>query len=252
MKLEAVSAVVTGAASGIGRTITVELLGAGAAVVAMDVDERGLALLRQESGGLAGELGTLVGDVADEESVGRAIDLARSNRRLNVLVNNAGVVQDGLLARPVDGSVIAMPTPQWRRVLRVNLDGAFLMARAFAVALIEADTPGGVIVNISSVVSGGNIGQSNYAASKAGLESCTRTWAQELAPHGIRVGCVAPGLISTPMLSQISVAALDEYRTRISLDRFGDPFEIWQAVRFVVECDYFTGRCIEVDGGLVF
>jgi 3-oxoacyl-[acyl-carrier protein] reductase len=115
---------------------------------------------------------------------------------------------------------------------------------------LENHTRTGVIVNISSIVSGGNGGQSNYAAAKAGLESCTHTWAQELAPHGIRVGCVAPGVIETPMLSQISEAALKDFRSRIWLDRLGQPYEIWQAVRFVIECEYFTGRCIQVDGGL--
>jgi 3-oxoacyl-[acyl-carrier protein] reductase len=160
------------------------------------------------------------------------------------------VVQDGLLVRRDGDGVLSLPTAQWKRVLDINLDGPFLLAREFAATLLECDTPAGVIINISSIVSGGNGGQSNYAAAKAGLESCTRTWAQDLAPHGIRVGCIAPGVIDTPMLSQISERALKDFRSRIWLDRFGQSYEIWQAVRFVIECEYFTGRCIQVDGGL--
>jgi 3-oxoacyl-[acyl-carrier protein] reductase len=250
MEIEDVSAIVTGAASGIGRTIAIELLRSRANVVAVDVNARGLEALQQESMLLPGRLVAAAANVADEAAVVKVVKLAATGAKVNVLVNNAGVVQDGLLVQRANDAVISLPSAQWRRVLEINLEGAFLMAREFATVVLEARTELGVIVNISSIVSGGNMGQSNYAAAKAGLESCTRTWAQELAPHGIRVGCVSPGVIETPMLSHISEAALTDYRRRIWLGRFGKSQDIWQAVRFVIECEYFTGRSIQVDGGL--
>ena len=109
-----------------------------------------------------------------------------------------------------------------------------------------------VIVNISSVTRSGNPGQSNYSASKAGLDATTRTWALELAPHGIRVGGIAPGVIDTPILKNISENALRSLIERIPLHRIGMPHDIWLALKFIIECDYFTGRILEVDGGSNF
>jgi len=109
-----------------------------------------------------------------------------------------------------------------------------------------------VVVNISSISHDGNPGQSNYSASKAGLDACTRTWALELAKHGVRVGAVAPGVVDTPMLKHISEAAMKSLVEGIPVGRIGTPEEIWLAVKFVVECDFFTGRVIEADGGASF
>lgn len=106
-----------------------------------------------------------------------------------------------------------------------------------------------MIVNISSLARTGNSGQSSYAAAKAGLDASTRSWARELAGHGIRVGGVAPGVIDTPILENVSGEALEALRSGIPLGRFGTPEEIWQGVRFVLECEFFTGRTIEIDGG---
>jgi 3-oxoacyl-[acyl-carrier protein] reductase len=106
-----------------------------------------------------------------------------------------------------------------------------------------------VVVNLSSIARAGNPGQSNYAASKAGLDACTRTWALELARHGIRVGVVAPGVTETGFLEGFSEEALAHLRAAIPLARLARPRDIWQAVRFIVECDFFTGRTVEVDGG---
>jgi 3-oxoacyl-[acyl-carrier protein] reductase len=109
-----------------------------------------------------------------------------------------------------------------------------------------------VVVNISSISHDGNPGQSNYSASKAGLDACTRTWALELAKHGVRVGAVAPGVIETPMLKHISDDAMKSLVAGIPVGRIGQPEEVWQAVKFIIECDFFTGRVIEVDGGASF
>lgn len=254
MKLEEVKAIVTGAASGIGRCIALEMSRAGAQVIAGDVDAQGLQELEIESNNLPGKLYTENLDVANESSVKSFIEQATKKLGyVNTLVNNAGILRDGLLVtREEEGWLRKLPTAQWKRVLDVNLTGAFFMAREFAASAMEMNTYPSLIVNISSVTSCGNPGQSNYSASKAGLDAQTRTWALELAPYGFRVAGIAPGLTHTPMLADVSESARAKMIDQIPLGRMGKPEEIWQAMRFIIECDYFTGSTIEVNGGARF
>lgn len=242
VQLRDVTAIVTGAASGIGRCFAVELLAAGAMVIAVDVDARGL-----ESLGTAARLQTARVDVSNEAQVKAFIgDIPTPN----VLVNNAGILRDGLLvSRDPDGFVRKLPTAQWKSVLDVNLTGPYLMAREAAALMVEHDIRPALIVNISSITSGGNPGQSNYAAAKAGLDADTRTWALELAPYGIRVAGIAPGLIDTPMAARLSNEERAQILEAIPLKRMGKPEEIWLALKFIIECDFLTGRVISVDGG---
>jgi 3-oxoacyl-[acyl-carrier protein] reductase len=249
VKVEQARAVVTGAARGLGRHFTLSLLREGAGVVAGDVNGAGLRALKAEAEPLPGALTVSVVDVASEPAVAAFVDLAeRELGAVNVLVNNAGILRDGLLVTWEQGAARKLPLTQWQKVLDVNLTGPFLMAREVAARMIEKATPG-VIVNVSSLARSGNQGQSNYAASKAGLDACTRTWALELAPHGIRVAGVAPGVIETPILDGISDAALASLAAGIPLGKIGAPDDVWQAVRFILGCDFFTGRTLEVDGG---
>lgn len=250
MRLEDARALVTGAASGLGYRFALELARAGAAVAAVDVNGDGLRALAEEAAGLPGRVETLVGDVSDEAAV-RALVRDAGGRLggVNVLVNNAAVLMDGVLVTEEDGWVRRLPTALWRRVLDVNLTGQFLCAREVAAAMLERREGEGVIVNVSSLARAGNAGQSAYGASKAGLDSATRTWALELAPHGIRVASVAPGVIQTPILENIAAEARERLRAGIPVGRFGDPGEVWLALRFVLECGFFTGRVLEVDGG---
>jgi 3-oxoacyl-[acyl-carrier protein] reductase len=250
MDIGAVRAVVTGAARGLGRCFVLELLRAGASVAAGDLDIPGLRNLRQAADGLPGTLMVSSFDVADENSVTRFIDAAWARLgRLDTLINNAGILRDGLLVRREPGSAGKLSSSQWDKVLEVNLKGPFMMAREFAARLVDAQDGGGLIVNISSLARAGNPGQSNYAASKAGLDAATRTWALELAPFGIRVAGVAPGVIDTPILGGVSEAALAGLKDAIPVGRLGRPEEVWLAVKFVIECDFFNGRILEVDGG---
>lgn len=131
----------------------------------------------------------------------------------------------------------------------VNLTGQFLMARELAAYVVKNNVRDAVIVNLSSIARAGNPGQSNYSASKAGLDACTRTWALELARYGIRVGGVAPGVTETGFLEGFSEEALARLRAGIPLGRLGKPEDIWRAVRFILEDDFFTGRTVEIDGG---
>lgn len=253
MRIEDVRAVVTGAASGLGRTFALELAGAGAWVAAGDIDVAGLERLSAEAGELPGRLVTGKLDVSQEPSVVKFIgDISQQFGGLNVLVNNAGILRDGLLAADLDGWIKKLPMAQWKQVLDVNLTGGYLMAREVVADVLKRGTKQSVIVNISSISSAGNPGQSNYAASKAGLDACTRTWALELAAGGVRVAGIAPGVIETPILKHISDEAKDALHAGIPLGRFGTTHEVWLALKFILECDYFTGRVIEVDGGSNF
>ena len=250
MRIDTVTAIVTGAAQGLGRCFALELARAGAKVMAGDIQDDGLATLSLEARGLPGRVETAPLDVTQEASV-RAF-LAETVQRLgtpNLLVNNAGILRDGLLAlREDDGFVRKMPSAQWKSVIDTNLTGAYVMAREVVTLMLENAVKPGLVVNISSITGAGNPGQGNYAA-KAGLDAATRTWALELAQHGIRVGGIAPGLIDTPMAAGLATDALAEMIGDVPLGRMGRPEEIWAALRFIIECDFFTGRVVLVDGG---
>lgn len=254
MKLKDVRAIVTGAASGIGRCVAIELARAGALVVGGDINLDGLKELEIESSELSGKIFGINLDVANESTVKKFVKEAFAKLgRANILVNNAGILRDGLLiTRDEEGWSRKLPTAQWKRVMDVNLFGSFFMAREFATVLIEKNISPSAIINISSITRAGNPGQSNYSASKAGLDALTRTWALELAPWGMRVAGIAPGLTETPILDYVSPEVQAEMISQIPLGRMAKPYEIWLAMRFVIECDYFTGSTIEVDGGAIF
>lgn len=249
MKISEAQAVVTGAARGLGRHFALALLREGARVVAGDINPAGLRSLKAEAAPLPGRLTVMEVDVAAEGAVKEFVKAAAGEMDgLNVLINNAGILRDGVLVAKDDAGVRGLPLSQWSKVVDTNLTGQFLMAREAVAVMLERGARG-VIVNISSLARAGNPGQSNYAASKAGLDACTRTWALELAPFGIRVAGVAPGVIDTPILEAISETALAGLLAAIPLGRLGTVEEVWQAVNFILSCDFFTGRTIEVDGG---
>lgn len=172
---------------------------------------------------------------------------------LNALVNNAGIIRDGLLVRQDrnTGELQVMSDEQWQSVIDVNLTGATFMVREFVSHLVTTNQKPGVIINMSSVARHGNRGQSNYVATKAALAANTVTWAREFARYGIRVGAIAPGMIETPMTQGMNQKARDALVAMVPVGRIGEPNDIWQAVKFIAECDYFNGRCLDVDGGLV-
>jgi 3-oxoacyl-[acyl-carrier protein] reductase len=216
-------------------------------VAAGDVNEAGLAAL--PAGVARRRL-----DVSSEGDVRDFVAWAAAELGgLNGLVNNAGVIRDGLLVKKdrTTGEVTTLSTDDWNAVIGVNLTGATLMAREVVATMARAGTRPGVVVNISSVARHGNRGQSNYVAAKAALAANTVTWAREFAPLGVRVGAVAPGMIETPMTRGMHQKARDALVAAVPVGRIGEPEDIWLAVRFVLECDYFDGRCVDVDGGLV-
>jgi 3-oxoacyl-[acyl-carrier protein] reductase len=249
MKIAETKTVVTGAAQGLGRHFVLSLLQEGAGVAAGDINEAGLRRLKADAAALPGTL--IVGglDVTNEASVMAFVERAdRELNGINVLINNAGILRDGRLVSIDEGQARKLPLQQWNKVLDVNLTGPYLLTREVAARMAERRTRG-VIINISSLARSGNQGQSNYAASKAGLDACTRTWALELADYGIRVGGIAPGVIDTPILANLSEHALAALVKAIPLGRMGTPDDVWEAVRYIVRCEFFTGRTVEVDGG---
>jgi 3-oxoacyl-[acyl-carrier protein] reductase len=243
--------VVTGAGRGIGRAIGLQLARRGADVALFDLNAAELEETRALCAAEAVQARCYRVNVADESEVSAAMTrVATDFARLDGLVNNAGIVRDALLVKVKDGAVVGrMTMDQWNAVIGVNLSGVFLCAREAAAHMIELGK-GGVIVNISSISRVGNAGQSNYSAAKAGVESMGVVWAKELARYGIRVGSVAPGFTHTEILASMRPDVLDKLTAPVPLKRLGKPDEIAHAVLFIFENDFFTGRCLDVDGGL--
>jgi len=242
---------VTGAGRGIGRSLASYFARQGANLALLDtnsadVDETTARCARERVIARG-----YVGNVADEDSVVATMDQVVNHfGRLDGLINNAGIVRDALLVKVKDREITGkMTLAQWQAVIDINLTGVFLCAREAAQRMIALGS-GGVIVNISSISRAGNAGQTNYSAAKAGVLAMTVVWAKELARHGIRVGAVAPGFIRTPMVEGMKPEVLAKVIAPVPLGRLGEPDEIARAVGFIFENDFFTGRCLEVDGGL--
>lgn len=248
MDLKDLRIIVTGAGKGMGAHFATRLHEAGAKVAAGDVDEAGLASLPE--GILRRRL-----DVSDEADVQAFVGWADDALGgVNGLINNAGILRDGLLVKKdrTTGELQLLSKAQWQAVLDVNLTGAMFMVREVVAAMLRRNKRPGVIVNMSSISRHGNRGQSNYVAAKASLAANTLTWAREFAPYGVRVTAVAPGMIDTPMTRGMNPKALEAFVAQIPVGRIGQPDDIWQAVRFCLECDYFNARTIDVDGGVGF
>ena len=248
MKLEDLKIMITGGASGMGAHFARRLHEAGARVAVGDVNE---AMMTELPAGIARRKL----DVSNEDDVVSFVEwAAKEMGGVNSLVNNAGILRDGLLVKQdrETKAIKKLSIEDWNAVIGVNLTGATLMVRELAASMVTAGARPGVIVNMSSISRHGNRGQSNYVAAKAALASNTLTWAREFAPFGIRVTAIAPGMIETPMTKGMNQKARDAVVAQIPVGRIGLPEDIWTAVTFALECDYFNARTIDVDGGLSF
>ncbi|RUR36584.1 SDR family NAD(P)-dependent oxidoreductase [Vreelandella populi] len=242
---------ITGAARGLGYAVAQQLGHQGASLALLDMSAEALD---QAVSSLAAEgvrAQAFVVDVADEVSVITAFnDIATRMGPVSGCVNNAGITDDALLVKVNDGKVEKrMSFEAWQKVINVNLSGVFLCGREAATQMIEAGLEG-VIVNISSISRAGNMGQSNYAAAKAGVHALTVTWGKELARYGIRTGTVAPGFVATDMTASMRPDMLERIAASVPLKRLGEPENIAKSVAFIFDNDYFSARMIECDGGL--
>ena len=234
--LEGKTALVTGGSRGIGRAIALELGRAGADVVV------GYRAEADEAAAVASEVGgrAVQADVSDPEQAKALVDEAGE---VDVLVNNAGTTRDGVLARMLDDD--------WRKVLETNLSSTFYTCRAAARGMMKRR--GGAIVNVSSIVGvHGNWGQTNYAASKAGIIGFTKSLARELGSRGVRANVIAPGYVKTALTDAIPEDARETMLANTPLGRLGDPENVAAAVRFLAsdEASFITGEVLLVDGGL--
>jgi len=243
--------IVTGAAQGLGKQIATRLGKLGAKLALIDLEQEKLNSLQTDFSSLGIESQYYIADVTCENQVEETFQAIQSQfGQINALVNNAGIIRDHFLNKEnKDGPISSMSLSNWQSVIDVNLTGVFLCARQASKIMIENQTAG-AIINISSISKAGNLGQSNYSAAKSGVVALTVTWAKELAKNGIRVGAIAPGFIQTEMTQSMKSEILQQIESAIPLKRIGLPDEIAHTVQFILENDYFSGRVIEVDGGL--
>ena len=242
MDLSGKICVVTGGGKGIGRTIAESFVAAGAEkVYACDVDDAALAAVEKEVSGLKG----VMLDVTDPEAIRSFVkEVAESDGRIDVLINNAGITKDSLIHK--------MDDEAWEAVISINLKGSFNMAREIGPLMMQQGS--GSIVNISSIVGlDGNMGQTNYAATKAGVVAMAKSWAREFARKGaaVRANAVAPGFINTPMIETVPDKLIENFTSRTSLKRLGEVQEVANAVTFLASDDasFITGQVLRVDGG---
>ncbi|MEL4279478.1 MULTISPECIES: SDR family oxidoreductase [Shewanella] len=242
--------VITGGAGGLGLAMAHNFAQAGAKLALIDVDQEKLERACADLGS-ATEVQGYALDITDEEDVVAGFAyILEDFGKINVLVNNAGILRDGMLVKAKNGKVTdRMSFDQFQSVINVNLTGTFLCGREAAAAMIESGQAG-VIVNISSLAKAGNVGQSNYAASKAGVAAMSVGWAKELARYNIRSAAVAPGVIATEMTAAMKPEALERLEKLVPVGRLGQAEEIASTVRFIIENDYVNGRVFEVDGGI--
>ncbi len=246
MELAGQVAIVTGATRGIGRATARELATAGARVLINY--QRNAALAEELAAEIAahrGEAFACQADVADEDAVQRMVQAALDRwGRIDILINNAGITADAPLAR--------LRPEQWRQVIETDLTSVFLCCRAVLPAMRAAGY--GRIVSVSSLAAlAGNVGQTNYAAAKAGIIGLSRALAREVAREGITVNVVAPGYIETDMVETVPEALRTWALQAIALGRFGQPEEVAAAIRFLVSprASYITGHVLTIDGGWV-
>ncbi|MBS0376414.1 MAG: SDR family oxidoreductase [Proteobacteria bacterium] len=251
MQIQGKTIVVTGGGRGLGRAMALEFARRGGAIALVDLNPADLEKTRAEVAALGVAARAYACNVTQEDAVVATMDaIVRDFGSLDVLVNNAGIVKDGLLIKVKDGAVVGkMGLDQWNAVIGVNLTGVFLCGREAAERMVRGGH-GGVIINISSISKDGNAGQTNYTAAKAGVAAMATTWAKELARFGIRVGAIAPGYCATDILSGMTPETLAKVTAPVPLKRLGEPAEIAQTAVFIVENDFFTGRTVQVDGGL--
>ena len=250
MNLQGKTIVITGGAQGLGLEMAQMCAAQGAQLALIDMNESQLQQAKTELGSQA-TVRTYLANVAVEAEVEATFAAIDSDfDGIDGLINNAGILRDGLLLKFKDGELQSkMSLQQFQSVIDVNLTGVFLCGREAAASMVKRGRKG-VIINMSSVARSGNMGQTNYAAAKAGVVAMTVTWARELGRYGIRVGAIAPGVIRTAMTDAMKPEARDRLEKMKPVGRLGEATEIAHTAKYIFENDFFTGRVVEIDGGI--
>ena len=243
MLLQGKNAIVTGGSRGIGKEIVLDFLREGARVVFLDLaPSDSLAEMEEAARAGGGGVSYRKADVSKADEVAAVMEeIIKELGKIDVLVNNAGITRDGLIFR--------MPVENWEKVLTINLTSAFLTSQVVARAMIRQRS--GSIINMASVVGvGGNAGQANYSASKAGLIGLTRSLAKEVGGRGVRVNAVAPGYIDTDMTRALPEQARQAFLTQVAMNRPGTSAEVAKVVTFLASdmSAYVSGDVLRVDG----
>jgi 3-oxoacyl-[acyl-carrier protein] reductase len=236
-------AIITGSGRGLGACTALKLAREGAHIVVNDLNKEGAEATAAEIEKLGRQTLVNTMDVSDYANANQLVAQVKAHfGRVDILVNNAGITRDSMLHK--------LTEEKWDEVIRVNLKGPFNMGQACAKVMMEQKY--GKILNLSSVAWKGNVGQTNYSASKAGVVGMTSTWAIELAKYNINVNAIAPGFIDSVLTQQIPAEVKEKFIQRIPLKRIGQPEDIAHLIAFLVSdySAYITGQCIHIDGGL--
>ncbi len=241
--LKNLNIILTGATGVIGNSILEKLISAGSTVLATGTNEEKLKLIQQKYK----NLNVLKFDISNHKNIDKFVEDCSSilSNRIDVLINNAGITHDNLS--------IKMKEEEWKRVIDVNLTSTFLISKNVIRKMIKSKS--GKIINITSVVGhSGNIGQANYAASKAGIIAMSKSLALEYGKKNITINSVSPGFILSEMTNKISEDHTELLKSRISLNKFGKPEDVANTVAFLSSnlSDYITGETIHVNGGMYF
>ncbi|SEG38627.1 SDR family NAD(P)-dependent oxidoreductase [Vibrio hangzhouensis] len=252
MEIEDSVVVITGGAQGLGFAMAQRFAEKGANIALIDANAKQLVTAVNELENIAGKVCGYAADITDEKAVKETfMSILSELGKVNVLVNNAGILRDGLTVKAKDGEILdEMSLEQFNAVINVNLSGTFVCGKEAAKAMITSKQQG-VIINISSVAKDGNMGQSNYSAAKAGVASLAIVWAKELARYNIRAAAIAPGACYSAMTASMKPEALQRLEQMAPVRSLGQDYEIAQTAQFIVENDFYNGKVLAVDGGLV-
>jgi len=244
MLLKDKKAIVTGGSRGIGKEIILGFLEQGASVYNIDIMDGEPGQFDEYTKKYGGTVTFKKSDVSNEAEISDCIkNIIEESGGIDILVNNAGITRDGLVFR--------MQAEDWDKVIRINLSSAFYISKALSMHMSKRRS--GSIINMSSVVGiGGNAGQVNYSASKAGLIGLTKSLSKELGARGVRVNAIAPGFIETEMTAKLTQEVKDLYLANIPFKRMGTPREVAQLAVFLASdmSSYITGQVVRIDGGL--
>lgn len=250
MNIQGANILITGGAGAFGKAFAFDLASQGARILAFDLKREALEVLRDEARQRGFAIETSQGDVSKEDDVEELFRLFMERMgRLDVLINNAGLAEDGLLVKKKKDYYEKFPLSRWQRGIDVNLTGVFLCGREAAYHMVRQGR-GGLIINMSSISRHGSFIQSNYSATKAAVVALTVVWAKELSRYGVRSVALAPGYIDTPLTRNIPEDVRSRIIPQIPQGRMGTIDEVMHAIRFAIENDYLNGRVIDLDGGL--